>query len=85
MCSIGTGEIVTQTTPAGGPRSQIDAIAHSIIGKSSADAYGAPLRDGETQCLDGRLHGGMFVDPMTLQPDEAQQVARRLPQVLIRI
>ena len=32
----------------------------------------------------GGRDGGMFVDPMTLQPREAGQVARRLRQVLTR-
>ena len=30
----------------------------------------------------GGWDGGMFVDPMTLQPREAGQVSRRLRQVL---
>ena len=30
----------------------------------------------------GGWDGGMFADPMTLQPGEAQQVARRLREVL---
>ena len=30
----------------------------------------------------GGWDGGMFADPMTLQPGEAEQVARRLREVL---
>ena len=33
----------------------------------------------------GGWDAGMFVDPMTLQPGEAAQVARRLREVLTRI
>ena len=35
-------------------------------------------------CMGG-WDGGMFADPMTLPPGQAQQVARRLRDVLTRI
>ena len=62
--------------PAGVPRVRI-----KLLGDRTADAYGAPLRDGEPSIFMGGWDGGMFVDPMTLQPGEAQQVSRRLRDV----
>ena len=63
--------------PGGVPRVRIE-----LLGDRTADAYGAPLRDGEPSIFMGGWDRGMFVDPMTLQPGEAQQVARRLRAVL---
>ena len=63
--------------PDGVPRVRIE-----MLGERTADAYGAPLHDGEPRILMGGWDGGMFVDPMTLRPGEAQHVARRLREVL---
>ena len=63
--------------PGGVPRVRIE-----LLGERTADAYGAPLRDGEPSIFVGGWAGGMFIDPMTLQPGEAEQVARRLREVL---
>ena len=63
--------------PGGVPRVRIE-----LLGERTADAYGPPLRDGEPSIFMGGWDGGMFVDPMTLQPGEAHQVARRLREVL---
>ena len=41
-----------------------------------------PLRDGDPSIFMGGWNGGMFADPMTLQPGEAHKVARRLREVL---
>ena len=65
--------------PAGVPRVRIE-----LAGERTADAYGAPLRDGDPSIYVGGWKGGMFIDPMTLQPGEAEQVARRLREVLTR-
>ena len=48
MCGIGTGEIVTQTTPAGGPRSQIDIIVHSNRYPKISLSSGIDLFFGDT-------------------------------------
>ncbi len=64
--------------PGGVPRVRIE-----LLGDRTADAYAAPLRDGEPSIFMGGWDGGMFADPMTLQPGEAQQVARRLREVLL--
>ena len=64
--------------PGGVPRVRIE-----LLGERTADAYAAPLRDGEPSIFMGGWDGGMFADPMTLQPGEAQQVARRLREVLL--
>ncbi|CAI8014650.1 Uncharacterized protein mlr3804 [Geodia barretti] len=64
--------------PGGVPRVRIE-----LLGERTADAYGAPLRDGEPSIFMGGWDGGMFADPMTLQPGEAQQVARRLRELLV--
>ena len=45
----------------------------------------ATVDDGDPSIFMGGWDGGMFADPMTLQPGEAQQVARRLREVLSRI
>ena len=65
--------------PGGVPRVRIE-----LLGERTADAYGAPLRDGEPSIFMGGWDGGMFVDPMTLQPGEARQVTHRLREVLTR-
>ena len=51
-------------------------------GGLTAEAYGTPLRHDEPRIFMGGGDGGMFADPMTLQPGEPQQVARRLREVL---
>ena len=71
---FGAGMVVFS---GGVPRVRIE-----LLGDRTADVYGAPLRDGEPSIFMGGWDGGMFVDPMTLQPGEAQQVARRLREVL---
>jgi len=53
--------------PGGVPRVRIE-----LLDERTADAYGAPLRDGEPS-------------PSTQQPGEAQLVSRRLREVLSRI
>ena len=63
--------------PGGVPRVRIE-----LLGERTADAYGAPLRDGEPSIFMGGWDRGMFADPMTLQPGEAQQVACRLREIL---
>ena len=63
--------------PGGVPRVRIE-----LLGDRTADAYSTPLRDGDPSIFMGGWDGGMFADPMTLQPGEAQQVARRLREVL---
>ena len=65
--------------PGGVPRVRIE-----LLGDHSADCYSTPLRDGEPGIFMGGWDGGMFADPMTLQPGETQQVARRLREVLTR-
>ena len=63
----------------------VPSVRSEILGHRTADAYGAPLRDGEPSIFMGVWDGGMFADSMTLQPGQAQQVARRLREVLTRI
>ena len=63
--------------PGGVPRVRIE-----LLGDRTADACGEPLRDGDPSIHLGGWDRGMFVDPMTLQPGEARQVARRLREVL---
>ena len=62
--------------PGGVPRVRIELPAGRDTGP-----YAASLRDGEPSINMGSWDRGMFVDPMTLQPGEAQQVARRLREV----
>ena len=64
--------------PGGVPRVRIE-----LLGKRTADAYGPPLHDGEPSIFMGGWDRGVFADAMTLQPSEAQQLARRLCEVLI--
>ena len=66
--------------PGGVPRVRME-----IIGGSSADAYDAPLRDGEAQCLDGRLRRRHVRRPHDPAARRGQQVARRLREVLTGI
>ena len=56
-----------------------------LLGERAADAYVLPRRDGDPSIFVGGWDGGMFVDPMPLQPGEAEQVARRLREVLTPI
>ena len=63
--------------PGGVPRVRIE-----LLGQRRAAAYVPPLRDGEPSIIMGGWDRGMFADPMTLQPGEAQQVSRRLREVL---
>ena len=66
-------------------RGGVPRVRIALLGDRTSDAYGAPLRDGEPGIFVGGWDGGMFADPMTLQPGEAEQVARRLREGLTRI
>ena len=63
--------------PGGVPRVRIE-----LAGDRTAESCAGPLRDGDPSINMGTWERGMFVDPMTLQPGEAPQVARRLREVL---
>ena len=65
------------TFPAGVPRVRIE-----LCGDRKADMYTPLLLEGKPSIFMGGWEGGMFVDPMTLQPGEAEQVAQRLREVL---
>ena len=67
-----------------------DQLVFSAVCRASASSSSttarptptAPLRDGEPSIFMIGWDSGMFVDPMTLQPDDAEQVVRRLCEVL---
>ena len=63
--------------PGGVPRVRIE-----LLGGRKAKIYETLLLDGEPSIIMGGWDGGMFVDPMTLQPSEAEQAADRLYEVL---
>lgn len=65
------------TFPSGVPRVRIE-----LCGDRKSDMYTPRLLEGNPSIFMGGWAGGMFVDPMTLQPGEAEQVARRLREVL---